>query len=102
MSEGSQASGSMATPPPANVDPTKEEVQEVLRVVIDYGMVSGRDLKRRAGITSDHTLRKALLNLSNKKVVTIGGSLSTPSGLLEAFVAPLPSGQAMAQQIIRE
>lgn len=78
---------------------------QVLGVIYDRGMVRGRDIKRqvKAEKTVDE-LRTALTTLANQKLVTIqSGSLSLASerGLLDAFIAPLPSGQAMAEIALR-
>lgn len=79
--------------------------QKVLGVVYDRGMVRGRDIKRQLAEVGDvGQLRVALTELAKQNFVTVQtGSLSLASerGVLDAYIAPLPSGQAAAALELR-
>jgi hypothetical protein len=90
--------------PPLNPDDLRKYSAAALRVIYSRGMVRFRDISRLAEIPPEHSPR-VLYSLADRKLVTIqSGSLASGTGLasLDAYVAPLPSGRAAAEQVMGE
>jgi hypothetical protein len=78
--------------------------KSVLSVIYEHGMLRGRDIKRLVNVKDDGALRGALSTLVKRKLVTIqSGSVALESerGILDAYVAPLPSGRGAAEQMLQ-
>jgi hypothetical protein len=72
------------------------EDRKTLQAVVHGGLIRGRDIQRRTGLTADQ-VKKSLQVLKNENFITLHNGANNLLDSIDAYVAVLPSRRVEAE-----